>query len=83
MAFRGVVDVPPGGGEVVALEWDPLGQGTFRDVPPTKDVWSSTHRFSESGVYFPVLRATTHRQGDPAAPIARVQNLSRVRVVVQ
>ena len=83
VTFRAVVEVPPGGGEVVALEWDPLGRGEFCDASLVEDGWSTTHRFTEAGVFFPVLRATTHRQGNPAASIARVQNLSRVRVSVQ
>ena len=83
VAFRASVEIPAGGGEVVALEWDPLGQGSFRDLPLADHGWSGTHRYPEAGVYFPVLRATTQRQGDASTPFSRVQNLCRVRVVVR
>lgn len=42
----------------------------------------ATHTFATPGTYFPVLRATSQRDGDRATPYARVQNLDRVRVVV-
>jgi len=35
------------------------------------------------GTYVAALRATSHRQGDPDTPYARVQNLGRVQVVVR
>ena len=38
--------------------------------------------YTEPGTYFPVVRATQQREGDPDHPHARVQNLGRVRVVV-
>ena len=42
-----------------------------------------TYTFSEPGTYFPVLRVVSQREGDPDTPYARVQNLARVRVVVE
>ena len=44
---------------------------------------TTTYAFSEAGTYFPALRATVHREGDFQSPFARVQNLGRVRVVVE
>ena len=41
-----------------------------------------THTYTATGTYFPALRATSQREGDPATPHARIQNLGRVRVVV-
>jgi hypothetical protein len=43
----------------------------------------TSHAFSEPGTYFPALRATSHRRGDAQTRFARVQNLSRVRIVVR
>jgi len=43
----------------------------------------ATYSFSQPGTYFPVLRATSQREGDPKTPYARIQNLGRVRVVVK
>jgi hypothetical protein len=45
-------------------------------------LWA-TYTFSEPGTYFPVLRATSQREGDPNTPWARIENLDRVRVVVK
>jgi len=53
----------------------------FGDIRPSVSV-ETTHVFTTPGTYFPVLRATTQRQGDPNTPFARVDNIGRVRVVV-
>lgn len=85
--FEATVEVPPEAGEMVALEWDFEGEGTFPE-PATLDASqtlvrvSATHAYSRPGTYFPVLRATSQRQGDRRAPYGRVQNIARVRVVV-
>jgi hypothetical protein len=41
-----------------------------------------TQAYSALGTYFPVVRVTSPRQGDPTAPYGQVQNLARARVVV-
>ena len=89
VTFLALIDVPPKTGKVVAAEWDFLGVGNYPVAQPTADLLKSTvilkqtFTFTTPGTYFPVLRATSQRQGDPATPWARVQNLGRVRVVVQ
>jgi hypothetical protein len=52
------------------------------EMKPSVSV-KATHTYLQAGTYFPVLRATSQREGDPKAPFARVQNLGRVRVVVK
>jgi hypothetical protein len=86
--FRGAAEVPPGAGTVVAAEWDFEGAGDY----PVKDAAihgelsrvtvTGTHAFTEAGTYFPALRITSQRQGDPDTRHARIQNLGRVRVIV-
>jgi hypothetical protein len=56
-------------------------------IEPLKDFKSTVtlkviRTFSQPGTYFPVLRPTSQRDGDAKAPHARIQNLGRVRVVV-
>jgi hypothetical protein len=88
MTFEARVEVPPHGGEVIAVEWDYEGRG---DYPVTAPICapkalvrlSATHAFSRPGTYFSVLRATSQRQGDARTPYGRVQNIARVRVVVR
>jgi hypothetical protein len=89
--FTAVIEVPPGTGTVVAAKWDFEGAGDYPVAEQFDDSNSSfsrvtlkaTHAFSEPGTYFPVLRATSHRQGDFKTHFCRIQNLGRVRVVVR
>jgi hypothetical protein len=79
-------DVPPGAGDVVRVEWDFEGTGEFADeseveVAPSVGV-CETHTYDEPGTYFAVVRVTSQRAGDTAAPFGLIQNLARVRVVV-
>lgn len=88
--FTGIIEVPPGTGVVVGAEWDFDGAGDYPLVEDFADPLScsstatvhATHTFSEPGTYFPVLRATSQREGDSKSAFGRVQNLGRVRVVV-
>jgi hypothetical protein len=91
VTFSAAIEVPPHTGQVVAAEWDFEGTGyspvaeqlTGPDVSGTRVTLETTHAFSKPGTYFPALRATAQRQGDARTPFARIQNLGRVRVVVQ
>jgi hypothetical protein len=84
--FRAEVEVPPGTGAVVTVEWDFDGAGLFPMAdavdPSAHLVLKCRHSFAEPGTYFPTVRVAAHRDGDPASPYARIQNLARVRVVV-
>jgi hypothetical protein len=89
--FSATVEVPADTGRVVAAEWDLEGTGTFHAIANLGKVEASgtsvtlkaTHAFSKPGTYFSALRATSQRQGDSRTPFARIQNLGRVRLVVQ
>lgn len=88
VTFSGTIDVPPGSGSIVAAEWDFDGAGTFpvsstvkRGAKSAKVTYA--YSFSKPGTYFPALRGISQRQGDSKTPYARLQNLGRVRVVVQ
>ena len=86
--FVGTIEVPPGAGRVVAAAWDFDGSGAFAENSPVPVGARSvrvriTHRFDKPGTYFPALKGTSQRSGDPATPFARITNLGRVRVVVK
>jgi len=107
VTFTATIEVPPGTGTVVDVEWDFEGTGDFAavDLPDLvggPDPGSSvgdplpglslgedtvtlevTHTYSEPGTYFPVVRVTSQREGDPETAFARIQNLDRMRVVVK
>ncbi|MBL7502456.1 PKD domain-containing protein [Frankia sp. CNm7] len=80
-------ELPPGAGEIVRVEWDFDGAGTFPESSPVADPDRAaratiTHTFTKPGTYYPVVRVTSRRDGDPEQPYGLVQNLARVRVVV-
>jgi hypothetical protein len=89
VTLTAAVDVPPGTGTVVGLEWDFEGTGDFAEVSALPDTerehveLSVIHRFARAGTYFPAVRASAQRGGDAETPFARIQNLGRVRVVVK
>lgn len=84
--FHVKVQVPDGVGQIVALEWDPLGIGEYTkqdiDVGPEIDLRFS-YAYKKPGVYFAGVRAASHRDGNTETNIALAWNLDRVRVVVE
>jgi hypothetical protein len=78
--------VPPGTGEIVAVEWSPLGDGVFvaGDVPiGTAAQATLRHVYDTQGTWFPTVRVTSQREGDAATPYGRVQNITTARVFVK
>ena len=88
VTFEAVAEVPPGTGTLVRAEWDFDGAGAWPVVDNSVDgsqarvVLAAQHIYDAPGVYFPSVRVTAHRDGDPRATLFRVPNLARVRVVV-
>ena len=87
VTFTAIIEVPPDAGAVVAAEWDFEGAGTYPtaaqiDSPQKLVRLSTTHSFAKPGTYYPVLRATSQREGDVKTPFGRIQNIGRARVVV-
>lgn len=89
--FSAAIEVPPGTGNVVSAEWDFEGSGDYQVRESIADKrGAKNHRalkrsyaFSKPGNYFIALRVASQRQGDVKTSFARVQNLERVRVVVE
>ncbi|HEV7350202.1 PKD domain-containing protein [Telluribacter sp.] len=70
--------------------WDFEKSGVFpvaAKVTPDKTgshvTVKTTYTFSKPGTYFPTLRVAAQREGDTKTPYTRIQNLDRVRVVVE
>jgi hypothetical protein len=86
VTFCAIAQVPDGTGAIVAVEWDFDGRGTFPDGGPVTAAENAVvrrqHSFAEAGTYFPAVRVIAHRDGVLSSPYARLQNLARVRVVV-
>lgn len=85
--LRVTVDVPPGVGRLVALDWDLAGDGSFSSAdvvePASRLVRERRHVVRAPGTTFVTVRATAQREGDAATPFARVSNLARVRLVAR
>lgn len=84
--FHVKVQVPDGVGQIVALEWDPLGIGEYIkkdiNVGPEIDLRFS-YAYEKPGVYFAGVRAASHRDGNTNTKIALTWNIDRVRVIVE
>jgi hypothetical protein len=81
------VDVPPGAGSIVAIEWDVTGDGRWEAEPgidgtKTSITASREHTYTEPGTYWPTVRVTSHRDGLVEATTRRVPNLARSRLEV-
>ena len=91
VTLTGVIEVPPGTGNVVSADWDFDGSGKFAAHSELakgrgangRAIVTKKHRFSQPGTYFITLRAASQRGNATNTPFARVQNLDRVRIVVQ
>lgn len=87
VSFTAKLQVPPSAGAIVSAEWDFTGDGSYDEAafgePRPTSLVKTTHTFTEPGTYFVSLRATSERDGDANSAFGRVQNIDRVRVVVQ
>ncbi|WP_342043600.1 Tat pathway signal sequence domain protein [Bacillus sp. OTU2372] len=87
VTFKAKIQVPPGTGKVVGSDWDFLGSGNFEALsfgkPNETVLVKATFTYNKPDTYFPAIRVTSQREGDPNTSFAKVQNLGRVRVVVQ
>jgi hypothetical protein len=83
------IEVPPGAGSITAAAWDFDGDGKFETpaaIPAgtkARLALTATHAYTRPGTYFAVLRASSEREGDRKTPFAQIQNLARVRIVVE
>jgi len=87
VVFRAAAEVPRDAGSIVALEWDLDGSGRFSmkeavEVAP-RVVLERRFSFADPGTYFATVRVVAQREANRTSSFARLQNLSRVRVVVR
>lgn len=85
VTFAGDVEAPAGAGQIVSASWDFTGSGVYTpaeiDAPKSKAHVNAGYRFTQPGTYYVTLRAAASVNG-AADSFAQVQNLDRVRVVV-
>ncbi|TRY17710.1 Tat pathway signal sequence domain protein [Tessaracoccus rhinocerotis] len=90
VALTATVQVPPGAGEIIRVEWDLDGDGDYEEAPPVpagawlaaRTSFEATASFEEAGTHFVGVRVTAERNGDVEAQHAWVLNLDRVQIVV-
>ena len=75
-------------GNFVRVEWDFDSDGVYGeslelDAADSDISRCTTHSYSEPGTYFAVVRVTTQSDGYLGSPYGLVQNLARVRVMVE
>jgi hypothetical protein len=93
--FTATIEVPPGAGRVVSMEFDFEGSGEYLVTIPLQSSTGQTsasarllYSFSQPGTYFPAVRGASQqdlrfmRSGNSSSPFGKIQNLDRVRVVV-
>ena len=81
------VEVPPGGGFIVGVQWDFDGSGSYPkkeqlDGKARELTLSTKHSFDRPGTYFVTALAESHREGDVKATARRIPNVASARVVV-
>jgi hypothetical protein len=79
---------PPMAGQIVNVEWDFEGVGTFTKSKQKIYIGheislNEKYTFTKPGTYFPVVRVTSQRNGDPGTPFGLIQNIASIRVVVR
>jgi hypothetical protein len=86
--FKAYVAVTDNNSKIVSVEWDLLGSGELVpypiSAPPNASIEIELQSsYNASGTYFPAIRVTSQREGNPTSPFARTLNLGRARVVVE
>ncbi len=88
--FAAQVDAPPGDAFVQNLEWAFDDSGAFvpaiglaKAAKRTKAKFETRHRFDTPGTFFVTAKASAQRKDAIGTPYALVENLARVRVVVE
>ncbi|RTE75104.1 hypothetical protein BHE90_010422 [Fusarium euwallaceae] len=86
VSFKAHIEVPAGTGSVTAVDWDFEGTGIFvkKDFGKAKGIMDITvsQTYRKQGTYYVAVRVASNRKGDAKTPYAQVQNLGRMKVVV-
>lgn len=89
--FTGTMETPPDAGMPSLAELDFEGTGAYGCRPGLETAEDNqrfaqihaSHTFETPGVYFPVLRVSSSRDGSTKDPYVQIKNLARVRVTVK
>lgn len=87
VTLEGVITLPEKA-KFITVEWSQMGQddfvkGDFTRISPYQIKVKQPFVYHQSGVFFPVLRVTTQRDGAKLDYSKQVSNLDRVRLIVK
>jgi tRNA U34 2-thiouridine synthase MnmA/TrmU len=88
--FSAQIELPTNTGKIISADWDFEGKATFSENGKISSSNQSgtivklqaTHLYSKAGTYFVTLKTVAQREGNTKTAFTRINNLSRVRVVV-
>lgn len=90
VVFTGRIEVPPVAGKVTAAAWDFEKTDDFSQYEELEKEEDgrvanvkTIHVFEKAGIYFPVLKVQSSRDGSLDDIFVQCRNLDRVRVVVE
>ncbi|WP_435358013.1 hypothetical protein, partial [Emticicia sp. SJ17W-69] len=89
LTFVATIDIPTNSGKIVAADFDFDGSGKFATQGKIVTKNSSTaivqvtRKFDKKGTFLPTIRVALQREDDAKTAFTRIQNLDRVRVVVE
>ena len=90
VVFTAKIEVPRGTGKVTAASWDYEKTNDFsheEELELSKNgekAWVRTvHCFNQPGVFFPVIKVKSNREGRLGDIFTQCKNLDRVRVIVE
>lgn len=81
------IELPQGAGEIVSVQWDLQGNGTYVDadfnrLPDGSWEAGTNYTYGEEGTFFPQVQVASKRDSETATAFARAYNLGRARIVV-
>ena len=86
-----VIDIPEGTGSLALLEWSEKGDGTFEPLEDPENMtiegnhitFRKSVSYDSPGTFFPSIRVSSERNGDPDSIFTLIKNLGKCRVVVE
>lgn len=88
VSFLLTATAPEGTGNIVRTEWDFYSTGEYLESTQVDSASPEfqqcmSHAYDETGTHFAVVRVTSQRDADAGTEYGLVQNLARVRIVVE
>lgn len=90
VCFHAKAEVPEGAGKLISMEWNFEGESIFEEinnmelsVDGNKESGKVMHTFDKPGIYFPVVRVKSERNGSRKNFFTQIKNIDRVKIIVE